>query len=151
MRVIEKVLVRLDATPWAQLCRAAIGFAFLPLLFRLAGDDVSVWGGYAFLLVTLCAFRVVPLIIRRVVPFSAAVKVVWSERRHLAKTRDSYQWQKLFWIGLGLLANLVASGKPVRVAVVLTATCLVAGGLGLGLWLSSRHETGQTSAQIQIG
>jgi hypothetical protein len=42
-------------------------------------------------------------VLRKVLPFSAEAKQIWSDRRQVAKLHDSYQWQKLFWVALGLL------------------------------------------------
>ena len=35
---------------------------------------------------------------------------LWLERRNIAKQHDSYQWQKLFWIGLGMLPYAFIGG-----------------------------------------
>lgn len=47
--------------------------------------------------------RLVPAVLRRIFPFSSEAKDLWFQRRNLGKRYDSYQWQKLFWLGLGML------------------------------------------------
>ena len=46
---------------------------------------------------------------RRAVRTSPAVAAHWEWRRNLARYRDSYQWRKLVWFGVGILAAASAS------------------------------------------
>jgi hypothetical protein len=131
---LEKLLVGIDAWPFDALHRAAIGFVTLPLMSRVCGDDCSGWMLVPFLLGIFSMLRVVPAIVRKVVPFSDAVRRVWTERRRLAKRHDSYQWQKLFWIGAGLASYTVFSGRVSAARIVVSTTCLLAGALGLARW-----------------
>jgi hypothetical protein len=82
----------------------------------------------------LIALRVGPALLRHVLPFSDEAKKAWSERRNLAKQHDSYQWQKLFWIGLGLLPYAVLGDGPKNGELVVTFICLLGGGAGLFFW-----------------
>ena len=67
-------------------------------------------------------------------PFSAEAKQIWLDRRQIAKKYDSYQWQKLFWVGLGLLPYALTGGGLKAGEMVLTAICLIGGGAGLLIW-----------------
>src|SRR5688572_27482317 len=117
-------MLRLDQYPLAAIWRIGIGFlmpaaaSHLPVPFPI------------FFLVILLALRIGPAILRRVMPVSVAVKEEWARRRQLAKNFDSYQWQKLFWIGLGLLF----APKSATSEWVITWCCLAGGALGLILW-----------------
>jgi hypothetical protein len=82
----------------------------------------------------LVALRVVPAVMRRVLPFSVEAKELWAKRRNIAKQHDSYQWQKLFWIGLGLLPYAVISDGLRNGELVVTLICLVCGSIGLLFW-----------------
>lgn len=136
VRPFEKLLVSIDAPPWDAVYRAAIGFAILPAMSRLWGEDRSGWGLVPFLLSVLLMLRVVPAVIRKLVPFSDAVQAVWAKRRQVAKRWDSYQWQKLLWIGSGLAFYAVLSGRFSTSRIVVGSICLVSGALGLARWRS---------------
>jgi hypothetical protein len=134
MGSLEKLLVDVDTWPFDALYRVPIGFVTLPLMSCMWGDDHSGWALIPFLLGIFLMLRVVPAVARRAVPFSDAVRKVWTERRHLAKRYDSYQWQKLFWIGAGLVSYTVFSGHLSAARIVVSATCLLAGAVGLVRW-----------------
>jgi hypothetical protein len=71
------------------------------------------------------------------VPFSRETRDIWFQRRQIAKLHDSYQWQKLLWIGIGILV-FAATGGGLRAgeqAVMLL--CLVGGAAGLLIWYRS--------------
>jgi hypothetical protein len=76
----------------------------------------------------------VPAILRKILPFSAAARTVWAERRQMAKRVDSYQWRKLFWIGMGLGLFTLQSGHRFPALLGLTFGCLAAGAIGLATW-----------------
>jgi hypothetical protein len=84
--------------------------------------------------------RVIPALLRGVLPFSAETRSIWIQRRQIAKLYDSYQWQKLFWIGLGLLAFAAVSGGLQTGEQVITGFCLIGGAAGLVLW--KRNKAG---------
>ncbi len=90
----------------------------------------------------LFSLRLVPAVLRKVLPFSQEVTAVWAERRTMAKRFDSYQWRKLFWFGLGLSAYAVTSGHLGGVGAAVTVFCLIGGGLGSFVW-KRRTATGQ--------
>ena len=131
---LDRFLIGIDEWPWSAVYRAAIGLGIPPLFRLLFGGRPSVWLFLAAFAALLLALRVVPLVLRRVVPFSAEAKQVWLERRLLARHHDSYQWQKLFWIGLGLLPYVAADGGARKGELLVATVCLIGGGLGLLLW-----------------
>src|SRR5258705_12339522 len=101
----------MDEQPWAGLLRAAVGFVTVPAWFAVARNRWAEWTLLPFFLAVLISLRVVPFAVRKVVPVSAAIHAMWTERRRLAKRFDSYQWQKLLWIGLGLAAYMLESNR----------------------------------------
>jgi hypothetical protein len=135
MRPFERFLVRLDDWPWSAIVRVAMGLCVPLFSNALFGESVSVWVFPAFFVGVLIALRVAPALIRAAVPFSAEAKAIWVERRALAKRYDSYQSQKLFWIGLGLLLYVAITADTQVGAVLVTATSLIGGGAGLLIWL----------------
>ncbi|HXD16080.1 MAG TPA: hypothetical protein VN654_03630 [Vicinamibacterales bacterium] len=130
----DRLFVALDESPSAQVSRLAFGSAVLPLWARLAGDAAPGWTLPLFLLAALATLRVVPLIVRMVIPFTEGTKTIWAERRQLAKRCDSYQWQKLLWIGLGMLGSAIVTGERSAAVALLTAICLASGAAGSIAW-----------------
>ena len=133
MNAIEGFLVGLDKWPWGAICRVVLGLC-IPSIFRIVGDPDRIWMALILFIVLLIALREVPAVLRRALPFSAEAKSIWAERRNTAKAHDSYQWQKLFWIGLGLLSYSFIGDGLRNGEWVLTCICLVGGGAGLLLW-----------------
>ena len=138
MQLLERFLVRLDSGPWAAVSRAVLGFAMLPAFRRIAAGDDQVWISLALFVALLIGLRVIPALLRGVLPFSAETRSIWVQRRQIAKRYDSYQWQKLLWIGLGLVAFAAASGGLRTGELVITAVCLIGGAAGLLLWRRSK-------------
>jgi hypothetical protein len=141
--LLEKLLVSVDAWPFDALYRVAIGFVTLPLMSRVWNNDRSGFALISFLLGIFLMLRVVPAVVRRVVPFSDATRRVWTRRRHLAKRYDSYQWQKVFWIGAGLASYIALSGDVTADRIVVSATCMLGGAVGLARW---RAKTARAEA-----
>lgn len=112
----------------------AIGFVTPSLTSVVWGEDPSDWALPGSLVGTLLMLRVVPAVVRKVVPFSAHVRAVWAGRRQIAKRYDSYQWRKLFWIGFGLVLYTAFSGQVSTSRAATSSLCLLAGGLGLARW-----------------
>jgi hypothetical protein len=133
-RTFERVLVGLDSGASSAISRIVLGLCIPPVFHALFGDRDPVWMFPATFIVLLVALRVVPAVLRAVLPFSTDAKRVWAERRFLAKRYDSYQWQKLFWIGVGLLAHIVIAGGAQAGELLVTIICLVGGAGGLSLW-----------------
>jgi succinate dehydrogenase hydrophobic anchor subunit len=98
------------------------------------------WTAVGFLAVVLVAYRIVPLVFRKALPFEESTRAIWFERRQLAKRFDSYQWRKLFWFGLGMGSFQVFGGWSSRPQLVLTCVCLVSGVAGLLVWRCRQKE-----------
>jgi hypothetical protein len=133
---IARVLLNIDDGAFGALYRVSIGFAILPAMSMLLGNDGSVWTVVPFLLSILLLLRIVPAVIRKLVPFSSAMRETWAERRRTAKRYDSYQWRKLTWIGVGLAIYIAASGQISPSRIVVCSTCLLAGIAGMARWRS---------------
>jgi len=149
--VVDRLLIGVGTAPWDPLCRVVVGFLIIPAMSLLWGEDRPAWGLVPFLLGVLLMLRVLPMIIRKLVPFSDTVLGVWAERRHIAKRYDSYQWQKLFWIGIGLASYTILSAQFSRPRIVVVSICVVCGALGLMRWhaVAARIEA-RATANSQI-
>lgn len=134
MKPLEKALVSIDSKPFGAILRIAIGLAIAPLLQRLSGGRDEIWIAFSAFVGLLIMLRAVPAVLRHILPFSVEAKEIWVHRRHLAKQYDSYQWQKLFWIGLGLSLNAVITGGPANGQLAVMVFCLIGGSLGLLAW-----------------
>jgi hypothetical protein len=134
MKFLERFLIGLDSWPWSAISRMALGLSILPIFRALAADRDSVWTFSALFIGLLVLLRVVPAVLRRVLPFSGEAKKLWAERRNIAKRHDSYQWQKLFWIGLGLLPYALISDGLRNGELAVTLFCLIGGSAGLLFW-----------------
>jgi hypothetical protein len=130
---IEGPIARLEESPWRELYRVVIGFAFFPLL-QSVGLSLPAWSLALLFGGVLLGLRLVPAILRALLPFSDTVRGRWSELRQLAKRYDSYQWQKLFWFGVGMAVSAALPGRVRRTHVILAAVCLGAGSAGLAMW-----------------
>jgi hypothetical protein len=140
MQLLERFLVRLDGGPWIAVSRVALGFVIAPAFRTIAAEQDQVVITLALLLALLIGLRVLPALLRGALPFSAEARSIWSQRRQVAKIYDSYQWQKLFWIGLGLLAFAAVSGGQRTGELVIMVFCLIGGTAGLLLW--QRNKAG---------
>ena len=145
-RPFEKLIVGMDSSPWGAVCRGTIGFLAIPATSWLWGGDRSGWMTVPLLLVILLMLRVVPALLRRLMPFSDTARGVWYERRQLAKRYDSYQWRKLFWIGVGFAFYSMISGRYMTSRIVVSAFCLLSGALGLAMWRAFAPRTNPISA-----
>ena len=133
---IARVLLNIDDGAFGALYRVLIGFATLPAMSLLLGNDGSDWTVVPFLLSILLLLRIVPAVIRKLVPFSGAMREAWAVRRQTAKRYDSYQWRKLTWIGVGLALYIAASGQISLSRIVVCSACLLAGIAGMVRWHS---------------
>ncbi len=147
MKQFERILVLMDWTPVGALCRVAAGFFFVPALSFLRVDVTSGWTLGLGLVMLLIGLRVLPLVIRRVIPFSAEGKAIWFERRQIAKRYDSYQWQKLFFVGTGLLMHAAVSGELPMSKLVISGFCVVFGAIGLARWYIHGENVRKTLTQ----
>ena len=134
MRRSEQILVSLDDGAAGALLRVGLGYVTGAAWLFLGGLGSPEWTVLPFFLAVLIAVRLLPAVIRKVRRFSEPVRSVWTERRQLAKRFDSYQWQKLLWIGVGLTLRLASSDRRPGALIALAVACLVAGTLGLATW-----------------
>jgi hypothetical protein len=138
MQLLERFLVLLDSGPWAVVSRVMLGFAIVPAFRRIAAGDDQAWISLALFAALLMGLRLVPALLRGMLPFSTETRGIWFQRRQIAKRYDSYQWQKLFWIGLGLFAFAAIDGGLRTGEQVIAAFCLIGGTAGLLLWRRSK-------------
>lgn len=136
---LERTLLLLDAPPFDLLYRGLAGFAIMPVYessgrrFHTVGGLVGAW------LLVMAASRIAPMVLRVSLPFSAALKAAWSERRQLAKHVDSYQWRKMLGVGLGwAIYCLVARTAWGDMTFIGAFACIAAGIAGWIFW-SLRH------------
>lgn len=132
--LLEAIGRSLEAPPWLALYRLAIGFCLVPLGAWWHGGAGSGWHLLPVLLMVLLALRLVPALVRRLLPVSEDLRLHWARRRLLAKRFDSYQWRKLVWFGLGLAAYLAVVGQAPGVPTALAVACLIVGGFGTLRW-----------------
>lgn len=142
MGPLERFLTKLDDWPFSAVWRVAFGLALPPLFTAIAPSRHAVWAYLAFFVGVLLALRVVPALLRHILPVSAEAKEIWRERRFIAKEYDSYQWQKLFWIGLGMLPHAFTSDGLGRAGLVLESISLIGGAAGVFFWhKNQRHSS----------
>ncbi len=146
MQQLERYLVELDSGPSAAVSRMTLGLCIPPVFSALSGDHDRIWIDLVLFLALLIGLRVGPAVLRKVLPFSAEAKKIWSDRRQIAKLHDSYQWQKLFWVGLGLLPYVFVRGGLRTGEMVLAVICLIGGSAGLLIW--RRINAAPSAAQI---
>jgi hypothetical protein len=135
-RPVEKVFLFNGPALWPALLRIAIGFSVLPFFSWLTNGDESSWHLWTFFLAVLVALRIVPAVLRHVIPFSQTSKAHWFKLRVLAKRYDSYQWRKLLWFGFGFAGYLAVRGGGSQAQAFLALGSVVAGGLGEYAWQS---------------
>lgn len=134
----DRLLLSIENFPLNMLYRAAIGFALLPTYSWLAArlrlaDSTGLL--FAFVALVLVSLRLVPGVLRRVVPHSREVARVWAERRQYAQAFDSFQWRKLLGLGLGWLAQLAITNNTRVDALALALTFVIAGAAGQIFWI----------------
>jgi hypothetical protein len=130
----DEFLLSLDEGAFGALYRVLIGFTTIPAMRLFLGSAGSDWTLVPFLLLVLVLLRVVPAVVRRVVPFSAELLEAWYVRRRTAKAYDSYQWRKLVWIGAGLALYVAILGQHRPVHIALSMFCLVTGAVATVRW-----------------
>lgn len=140
MPLNERCVVLLDQYPWSLCTRVGIGLIIPPVLSQLCDDEQQVWCVIGSFLGILFLLKLGPAIFRRLLPFSREAHLIWAERRQLTKRFDSYQWQKLFWMGIGMLGYAMVFGNVRKAIGVLTAFCLIGGGLGVLLWFRRKER-----------
>ena len=144
--IVEGCLLKLEEAPWHALYRVVVGFCFVLIInsFR-PGAPAGLF--LASLTIVLLGLRVGPALVRRAIPFSKEVQEQWALRRYWAKLYDSYQWQKLLWIGLGLAAGAAWKGPVDGYEMTVAVLCVVAGAFGAIFWLVRRKQLEPALAQ----
>ena len=144
-----KLILGFENPPWDVLYRVVIGYSIIPVTVHLVGQSPAALQLLAVFLAVLVSLRIIPGVLRRVLPFPREVKNAWAERRAVAKRYDSYQWRKLFGIGLGWVGHLVISGKTVGTPILMAGACLSAGAVGFACWKRvSRPVAAQASSSV---
>jgi hypothetical protein len=130
---------RLLLGPGAYVLRVLFGFALLYLTasWRASGQW-SFWALVALLLTALLALRIALVCVRKILPFSTHLKEAWFRERQQGKRFDSYQWSKLFWIGLGMAAYLAGEARAQPNELALVLVCIAAGAAGMFFWHRAR-------------
>jgi hypothetical protein len=146
---VEKLLQGLDEGLPGALFRLGVGFATIPAVHRLFGIRDSDLALVLGLFAVLFLLRVFPAIIRKIIPFSQEVQVIWWKRRQLAKRYDSYQWRKLFWIGAGMGIYMVAYRDVSSSHATVSSLCILAGAIGLVRWGVLRSQSQQSRSTSQ--
>jgi hypothetical protein len=134
VRPYERGLLLLDQFPCGAVYRIAIGYVLVPLSSAFPVSVHAEWNLASWFLGVLLALRLVPVVIRKILPFPERAIAVWTQRRQIAKRFDSYQWRKLIWFGIGLAAYAVSSRQFGGAIAALTVFCLLGGALGTFFW-----------------
>lgn len=135
MHFLERCVVLLDQYPWSIGTRIGLGSMTPYVLRQLCDNEQQVWCVSGSFFALLFLLRLGPVMVRRLVPFSNEAHLIWSERRQLAKQFDSYQWQKLFWMGIGMAGYAMIWGNVGTAISALIGFCLIGGGLGALFWV----------------
>ncbi len=141
MLLHERCVVLLDQYPWSIGTRIGLGFMIPYVLPQLCDNEQRVGCLIGSFVAILFFLRLGPVMVRRLMPFSKEVHLIWGERRQLAKRFDSYQWQKLFWMGIGMAGYAMIWGNVGNVIGALIVFCLIGGGLGALFWVRRNEST----------
>ena len=134
---LDNVYINADTGVTGALLRIVLGI-FLVRAVALMNPPAGPWMMSAYLLAMLFAIKVIAAVSRRVMPVSAHVRSHWEWRRTLARYYDSYQWRKLLWFGIGIMAGNAPYRRVTTAQWVLGLTCVAAGGAAETVW--RRHR-----------
>ena len=137
---LESLLGKATQPPWFGFYLIPTGYLVVPAFHTTFGPAGPAWALVAVLLCLLLGLRVGAALLRRRLPVPRTVANAWTQNRILAKRYDSYQWQKLFWIGVGILIYALPLAGSQVTPIGLAFTCLASGGLGVLRWCSMRPE-----------
>lgn len=127
------LLLNLDVGPLGGLLRVALGIAFVLALRRVhPGAPGAV--AMAALAIVLFGVKAVAAVARRMVPAPPAVRAHLEWRRNLARFHDSYQWRKLVWVGIGIVAAAQLGGPGDGWELPLGAACILSGAVAEVVW-----------------
>jgi hypothetical protein len=134
LTLFEQLIISVDSPPWSAVYRTGIGFVAFPAASLLRGRVRSGWMTVPVFVFILLLLRLIPAVVRKLAPFSDAAQAFWFERRQLSKRYDSYQWRKLFWMGVGLASYVVISREFLTGRIVGSLFCLLSGAFGMARW-----------------
>jgi fatty acid desaturase len=149
MSRFDELIMRLDLFPLGAIWRTLVGYVMIPAATFIGIDVRPWWRLVPFILGFLIAIRITFGLIRKAVPFSAAIQNVWSERRVMAKRYDSFQWQKFLWFGIGLMAYMFLSRDRNIQQLIVSLACTLCGVLGFVRWriIHSQRTNARESSQ----
>jgi hypothetical protein len=150
-QALERLSFTLDRPAYAGLIRVVTGYLLPPVLAAMASDFQDAYLPLCFVSI-LAAYRLFPLLLRKSLPFGDSARAFWTDRRRLAKRFDSYQWQKLFWFGLGLLLYRLHSGNGSDTLRILIYLTVGPGALGTVIWryrMSQLAQAGTGSITVK--
>ena len=78
MKTLERFLISLDSGPWSAVSRVVLGLSIPPVFRVLSGGRDSIWISLALFIGLLVVMRVVPAVVRHVLPFSVEAKEIWA-------------------------------------------------------------------------
>jgi len=131
--MIERVLLNLDVGLSGAILRVALGAALVFALHPLV-PGVGLAASAVSLAVMLFGLKAFAAVARKVLPATPAVRARWEWRRNLARNYDSYQWRKLVWLGVGILAAAGASRQQGAWEISLGTACILSGAIAEVAW-----------------
>jgi len=146
LRPVEELMISLTTQPWCAIYLVPTGFVVFPIFCLLFGETGAVWELATVFCGVLLVVRFGTAIVRRFLPISDNVRQGWYRNRVIAKRYDSYQWQKLFWVGLGIFAYAVGWGGLRPAPMALAAACMIVGGIAAAVWRKTRLTIEESSS-----
>ena len=129
----DTILLGLDVGVPGALLRAALGGGVVWAV-HARGREGGLLLGLAALLAALFGLKAAAAVARRVFPLSPAVRAEMEGRRGLARVHDSYQWRKLAWVGLGMVAAAAGLEAASGWAARLGGACMLSGAAAEIVW-----------------
>jgi hypothetical protein len=129
----DKFLLAIDKNPWSLIWRAIAGYLTAIVATQLQFRYQSKWACLAITCLALLILRMAGVLLRRIVPASPVVQVIWAKRRGIGKYYDSFQWRKLFGFGCGLALHATIVRASVMESAV-AVLCILSGAVGIIRW-----------------
>jgi hypothetical protein len=145
----DKLLLNLDIGPLGALARVALGAAFA-VVFGAWRPGARPGTAAAALAAVLFGLKAATAVARRLVPAPPLVRAHMEWRRNLARLHDSYQWRKLLWLGLGMVAAAAALGRTDGWELPLGAACVLGGVAAEVVWRRKRLPLSPPTARAGI-
>ena len=133
MGYIDYLALRLDDGWPGAVFRTVLGMLIVPVWLAISPQPDS-WAFVAFVLAVLFALRMGGAVMRRLLPVADGTREQWAARRQLGKQFDSYQWQKLLWLGCGTAIYSAAAAARFPALIAGSALCVAVGAAGAVLW-----------------